>query len=82
MDAVFLVRRFLQALVVAFVVIAGAQKLKGNLTGDALVDGAVWSVIAAAVYTGALVYRLRKARQCAVCGDAPLTPGAKRDGPA
>jgi hypothetical protein len=79
MNMPLLARRFALVLVCAFVVIAGAQRLKGNSLHDALVDGAVWSVISAAVYTVALAYRMRKARQCAVCGDV-APPDAKRDG--
>ena len=44
----------------AFVVIAGAQLLKGNTLEYALSEGLLWSAISAAIFTAARAYRLRK----------------------
>jgi len=66
-----LIRGFLVVLAGAFVVIAGAQLLKGNTLEYALSEGLLWSAISAAIFTAARAYRLRKGQYCAACGDTP-----------
>ncbi|HKP66691.1 MAG TPA: hypothetical protein VJX31_08695 [Casimicrobiaceae bacterium] len=67
-----LVRGFPVVLAGAFVVIAGAQLLKGNALEYAASEGLLWAVISATIFTVARAYRLRKGQYCAVCGDVPL----------
>ena len=66
-----LIRGFLVVLAGAFIVIAGAQLLKGHPVEYAASEGLLWSVITAVVFTVARAYRLRKGQYCAVCGDLP-----------
>jgi hypothetical protein len=66
-----LIRGFLVVLAGAFVVIAGAQLLKGNTVEYAVSEGLLWSLISAVVFTVARVHRWRKGQYCAACGDVP-----------
>jgi len=72
----FWIGRFAIAMGVAFVVIAGAQMLKGNSLEYAVVQGLLWSIVAAAVFTMTGVYRWRRGERCAVCGDPPEAASA------
>lgn len=71
MKVTFWARRFLAAFCVAFLVIAGAQLLKGRTLEYAVSEGLLWSFIAATLFTVAAVYRWRRGIRCAVCGDPP-----------
>jgi hypothetical protein len=55
----FYARRFLQALVIATIVVTTAQYLKGHALNLAAPDGLLWGTITAAVYTSVLAYKLR-----------------------
>ena len=79
MSAAFWVRRFLVAFIVALVVIAGAQLLKGHTLEYSVTEGLLWSLVAASVYTGVALNKWRRGRQCAVCGDTPEGVEPKRD---
>jgi hypothetical protein len=82
MNTGFWIRRFLAALVSAFVIITGAQLLRERPTEDAIVHGLVWSVISAAVFVAANYSRWRRGQRCVVCGDppepSPAPPGGNR----
>lgn len=82
MNTGFWIRRFLAALVAAFVIITGAHLLRGRAMEDAIVQGLVWSVISAAIFVAANYYRWRRGQRCAVCGDppasSPAAPGGNR----
>jgi len=71
MNTGFWIRRFLTVLVAAFVIITGAQLLRGRTTEDAIVQGLVWSVISAAIFVAVNYYKWRRGQRCAVCGDPP-----------
>ncbi len=71
MNTGFWIRRFLAALVAAFVIITGAQLLRGRPAGEAVTHGLVWSVITAAIYVGVNYSRWRRGQRCVVCGDPP-----------
>lgn len=79
MNTGFWMSRFLVALAVAFVIITGAQLLRGHTTEDAVVHGLVWSVITAVIYVGVNYYKWRRGQRCVICGDPP-TPRASAPG--
>ena len=78
MNKAKLIRGFLVVLAGAFIVVAGAQLLKGHPVEYAASEGMLWSVITAVVFTVARAYRLRKGQYCAACGD--LQPMSGPDG--
>lgn len=80
MNAGFWLRRFLAALAAAFVIITGAQLLRGRPTGNAVVHGLVWSLISAAIFVGVNYYRWRRGQRCVVCGDPPAPKTSAPDG--
>ena len=51
---------------IAFVVIAGAQALKGHTIAYAVTQGLIWGALSSMVYVLAAIYRWRKAIRCAV----------------
>jgi ABC-type uncharacterized transport system permease subunit len=81
MNAGFWMGRFLVALAAAFVIITGAQLLRGHTTEDAVTHGLVWSVITAVIFVGVNYYKWRRGQRCAVCGDPPASkvsaPGSR-----
>lgn len=73
MGTSFWIRRFSLVFAAAVVIIAGAQFAKGHTLRYAVTQGLLWGAISSAIYLGALFYRIRKSRQCAIC-PAPATP--------
>ncbi|MGH9586423.1 MAG: hypothetical protein ACRD3F_05690 [Acidobacteriaceae bacterium] len=71
MNPLFWIRRYLLAFVSAFVVIGGAQYLKGHTLRYAITQGLIWGTITAAIYVAAAIHRFRKG--CA-CADLPQSP--------
>jgi len=67
----FLVRRFLTALVVAFLIFAGAHLLRGRPGSHAVSEGLVWALISAALFTGTRWYGSRQGQSCPLCADTP-----------
>lgn len=67
MNILLWARRFAIVFAVAFVVISGAQLLRGRAAGFAVLHGLVWSAISTAVFIAAQAYRERKQQRCAVC---------------
>ena len=65
-------RLYASSFACAFVVIALAQAAKGHSLRYALVQGLIWATITAAVFVAAAIHRWRRARYCALCGDAPI----------
>lgn len=63
-------RLYARMFAIAFVVIAGAQALKGHDTAYALTQGLIWGALSSLVYVLAAIYRWRKAIRCAACTDA------------
>ncbi|WP_342117577.1 hypothetical protein [Pseudoduganella sp. OTU4001] len=71
MGTAFWIKRFLVVLVGAFVVIGAAQLLKGHEPEYAAREAAIWSIITAAVFTGARFRQARRGQNCAICKDTP-----------
>ena len=78
-SAALWMRRFCVAFVVALVIIAGAQRLKGFAVADVIGESVLWAAIAATLYTAVRIYRTRKNTYCALCGDTPETIERARD---
>lgn len=60
-------RRFAIIFGIAFVVIAGAQLLRGRSPEDAVIHSLVWSTVSATIFVAAQAYRERRNERCAVC---------------
>jgi hypothetical protein len=67
----FWVKRFLVVLCGAFVIICGAQMLKGNDLVYSVTQGGIWALITASVFTTARIYQSRRGQHCAICKDTP-----------
>jgi len=68
----FWIKRFFIVLFGAFVVIAAAQFfLRGHDLAYAVAQGAIWGLIAAAVFTVARFFQSRRGQHCAICKDTP-----------
>ncbi len=71
----FWIKRFVTVAAVVFVVLMVVELFKGHTPDEALVNSAVWSLIAAAIFVAARIYHSRRGRACALCGDTPdMTP--------
>ena len=64
MGAAFWVKRFLLALTVAFVVLAGAELAKGHSQVAALQFALLWGLVTGAVFTAASYVRYRRNPAC------------------
>lgn len=62
-----LLRRFATVFGVAFVVIAGAQLLRGRTSEVAVLHSLAWSAISATIFVAAQASRERKQERCALC---------------
>lgn len=71
MGAAFWIKRFLTVLVGAFIVIAAAQLLKGREVAYSILQGAIWGLLTAAVFTGARYWQSSRGQHCAICKDTP-----------
>lgn len=69
MGTAFWIKRFFTVLLGAFVVICAAQLLKGHDLIYACMQGAIWGLVSAAVFTGARIYQSSKGQHCAICKD-------------
>jgi hypothetical protein len=67
----FWIIRFFTVFVGAFIIIAGAQLVKGHTTNYAAYQGLIWAAIAAAVFTSARIYQSRRGQHCEICKDTP-----------
>ena len=80
MGTTFWIRRFFTVLVLAGVIIALAQWMKGHTLQYASAQGAIWGFIAAVVFTGARIYQSRRKQHCAICKDTPeMAESERRD---
>ena len=70
----FWVKRFIVVTAIVFAVLMVVELLKGHEAQAAVIFSAVWSVIAAAIFTGARIYHSRRGRHCAICGDTAESP--------
>lgn len=72
MGVAFLIRRFALSLTLAFIAIAlGQVLLRGRPLEVALPHALAWGILAASIYTGALLYRLRQNPHCQAQDAAP-----------
>jgi hypothetical protein len=69
MGTAFWIRRFFHVLVLAGVVIALAQWVKGHPLQFAATEGLIWGSISASVFTVARIYQSRRKQHCAICKD-------------
>lgn len=60
-------RRFGIIFGIAFVVIAGAQLLRGRSREDAVIHSLVWSTVSATIFVAAQAHRERRKQRCVVC---------------
>ena len=74
MGTAFWIRRFAVAFVIAFVVLAGAQLVRGRAIDASLQHGLLWGLVSAGVFVGARLYQSSRGRHCALCNDIPAAP--------
>ena len=67
----FWITRFLQVLALVFVILLAAEIIKGGTVAGGWLDSAIWSSVAATVFTGSRYYRARRGQACALCQDLP-----------
>ena len=76
MGTTFWIKRFFTVLVGAFIIICGAQMLKGHDLSYSLTQGGIWGMLTAAVFTIARYFQSRRGQHCAICKDTPEMRGA------
>lgn len=75
MELSFWVRRFIAVAAALFFIIGAVQMLKGHLIGEAALQGLIWSVISATVFTVSRFFQARRGQHCALCNDIPKARG-------
>ncbi|OGT55861.1 MAG: hypothetical protein A3E01_14855 [Gammaproteobacteria bacterium RIFCSPHIGHO2_12_FULL_63_22] len=76
----FWIRRFLLVAGIGFLVITGAQLLRGRSIGYAIAQGVFWSVVAATIFTVSRFFQSRRGQHCAICNDIPEAKDPSRGG--
>ncbi|MBY0573483.1 MAG: hypothetical protein K2P84_07355 [Undibacterium sp.] len=71
MGLLFWIRRFITVFVVAFILIAGAQMLRGHDIAYALEQGLIWSFISSSIFVISRFIQARNKKHCALCRDTP-----------
>lgn len=71
MSVGFWVKRFLTVLVGAFAIICVAQLLWGHDVAYSATQAAIWSTLAALIFTVARFFQARRGQHCAICKDTP-----------
>lgn len=69
MGATFWMKRYLQAAVPLFAILAAVEWIKGSTTREDYVSAAVWALAAAGIFTYAAWRRYRNAKACGMCDD-------------
>jgi len=67
----FWVKRFFVVLCGAFIIISGAQMLKGHDFIYCITQGLLWSVITATIFVLGRIYQSRRGQHCSICQDTP-----------
>ena len=67
----FWVKRFLNILVAAVVLLAAVHYVKGYALRESIRFGLLWGVLCAAIFTAARIYQSRRKQHCALCRDTP-----------
>ena len=65
----FWITRFVSVAAAAFALLAGLYLLRGMPAGEALREAGIWSVLAAAIFTGNRYWKARQGKSCALCRD-------------
>jgi hypothetical protein len=68
---IFWIKRFLTVSVGTFVIVCIAQMRKGHDLSYATIQGAIWGIITAAVFTVTRFFQSRRGQHCAICKDTP-----------
>ena len=63
----FLVKRFIQVFVIAFVTLTLVYILKGRHAVDATREAALWSLISATIFVGSSIYYRKTKKDCKLC---------------
>jgi hypothetical protein len=71
MGTAFWIKRFLVVLAGAFAIISLAQAIRGRSFEYAAMQGAIWGVIGATIFTITRFRQARKGQHCALCRDTP-----------
>jgi hypothetical protein len=61
------IRRFVIVFGLAFLMIAGAQVLRGRTHLAAVLHGLIWAAISACIFVVSQIHRERRKQRCAVC---------------
>ena len=69
MGAIFWVKRYLQAAVPLFVILAAVEWFKGSTAREDYLSAVVWALAAAGIFTYAAWRRYRSAKACGLCDD-------------
>lgn len=69
MGALFWIKRYLQAAVPLFVILAAVEWFKGTATKEDYLSAAAWALIAAGIFNYAAWRRFRNAMACSACED-------------
>ncbi len=67
MGALFWIKRYAQAAVPLFLILAAVEWFKGTTTRDDYLSAAAWALIAAAIFTWSAYRRYRRSEACAAC---------------
>lgn len=67
----FWIKRFLVVLAGSFAIICAAQLWKGHDVVYATSQAAIWSILAALVFTVSRYFQARRGQHCAICKDTP-----------
>lgn len=69
MNYTLVVKRFVQAALVAYALLFAVYLLRGRPLAQAAGDAALWSLISASIYVAVLIRKLRRHPACAVRRD-------------
>jgi hypothetical protein len=67
MGALFWIKRYFQAAVPLFLILAAVEWFKGTTTRDDYLSALAWALVAAAIFTWTAFRRYRRAEACAMC---------------
>jgi hypothetical protein len=65
----FVVKRFVQVLAIAFATLTFVYVLRGQAAIEAAKEAGIWSLIAATIFAGTVVYNQRTKKDCKLCID-------------
>ena len=77
MGALFWIKRYFQAAVPLFLILAAVEWFKGTTTQDDYLSALAWALIAAGIFTWTAFRRYRRAEACAMCDNLDTTKSNK-----